>query len=108
MKDGEAYSGRPKGMSHSFTDEPNRSLGGMDGPIWKEQRRFALHVLRNFGLGKNLMQERVLTEVSSLISNVKEDIAEGNEKIDMMNILDVCVGSIINSLTFGYRFERVS
>lgn len=40
-------------------------LGGTFGVIftegdhWREQRRFTLHILREFGLGKNLMQEKV-------------------------------------------------
>ena len=40
-------------------------LGGIfgvintEGDFWRDQRRFTLHVFRNFGLGKNLMQERV-------------------------------------------------
>ena len=31
----------------------------IDGPIWQEHRRFALHTFRDFGVGKNVMQERV-------------------------------------------------
>lgn len=32
----------------------------MEGELWREHRRFAIHILRDFGLGKNLMQERVI------------------------------------------------
>ena len=31
----------------------------VEGPVWREQKRFALHVFRDFGVGKNLMQQRV-------------------------------------------------
>ena len=38
-------------------------IGGvimMEGELWREHRRFATHILRDLGLGKNLMQERVI------------------------------------------------
>uniref|UniRef100_A0AC34FJU2 Cytochrome P450 n=1 Tax=Panagrolaimus sp. ES5 TaxID=591445 RepID=A0AC34FJU2_9BILA len=73
IKDGETFAGRSKDIPH------DRGIVMADGPLWKDQRRFALHVLRNFGLGRNLMQERVLNEVSMLISAVKEEMKKGIE-----------------------------
>lgn len=56
----EALSGR-----HQFVEHLNTVRGGIhgiveiDGDKWREQRRFILQVLRDFGFGKNLMQEKV-------------------------------------------------
>jgi hypothetical protein len=93
--------------------EFRRFLGGTygvvmtEGELWRDQRRFALHVLRNFGLGKNLMQEKVLDEVNAMVRRIKNKIFEGHTEHNLLNHLDISVGSIINALLFGYRFEGV-
>jgi hypothetical protein len=46
--------------------EGKKGVVNSDGELWRDQRRFALHVFRNFGLGKNLMQERVIFKVNRI------------------------------------------
>uniref|UniRef100_A0A914Z2R0 Cytochrome P450 n=1 Tax=Panagrolaimus superbus TaxID=310955 RepID=A0A914Z2R0_9BILA len=60
QKDGETYAGRPHFKWDDIIRLGKNGVVGSDGQKWRENRRFALHVFRNFGLGKNLMQERVL------------------------------------------------
>lgn len=31
----------------------------IEGDFWRDQRRFSLQVLRDFGLGRNIFQEQV-------------------------------------------------
>uniref|UniRef100_A0A914YUU5 Cytochrome P450 n=1 Tax=Panagrolaimus superbus TaxID=310955 RepID=A0A914YUU5_9BILA len=91
------------------TDLTRKGRNGLiftDGPIWREHRRFALHVLRDFGMGKNLMQERVLDEVSILIDEIKMQIFEGKKEISVQDSIDLAIGSIINALLFGYGFSK--
>uniref|UniRef100_A0AC34GQL3 Cytochrome P450 n=1 Tax=Panagrolaimus sp. ES5 TaxID=591445 RepID=A0AC34GQL3_9BILA len=75
-----------------------------EGNLWLEQKRFILFTFRNFGMGKNLMQEKILDEVVFLIDTLK--VAAASETVvGIQGEIDRAVGSIINSLLFGYRYE---
>uniref|UniRef100_A0AC35ET93 Cytochrome P450 n=1 Tax=Panagrolaimus sp. PS1159 TaxID=55785 RepID=A0AC35ET93_9BILA len=107
VKDGETYAGRPIHMLvNDMTRHGRNGLIFTDGPVWREHRRFALHVLRDFGMGKNLMQERVLDEVTTLIEGIKKQIATGKNEISIQNAIEIGVGSVINALLFGYSFTK--
>ncbi|VDM81077.1 unnamed protein product [Strongylus vulgaris] len=59
-KKGDDFSGRPQGYPSNFFEiVKNGGVIGSEGDNWKEQRRTSLHILRDFGMGKNLMEEQV-------------------------------------------------
>ena len=107
IKDGETYAGRPYFHWDDVIREGRNGVIFTEGPKWRETRRFSLHILRDFGLGKNLMQERVLGEVSALIEGIKEKSNNGVEDVSIQDAIDLAVGSIINVLLFGYRYGKV-
>lgn len=72
------------------------------GQHWKEQRRFALHTLRNFGMGKKSIEERVREEAGYLCSAFQDE--EGHP-FDPYVILNNAVSNVICSVIFGDRFD---
>uniref|UniRef100_A0A8R1DLJ1 CYtochrome P450 family n=1 Tax=Caenorhabditis japonica TaxID=281687 RepID=A0A8R1DLJ1_CAEJA len=88
----------------------NDSLRGGDhgvidtnGNTWKEHRRFALHTLRDFGMGKEVMESSILLEVDKM----EEALMNMNgENVDIQGLFDIAIGNIINQFLFGYRFNE--
>ncbi|CAN2391701.1 cytochrome P450 [Pristimantis euphronides] len=71
------------------------------GNSWKEQRRFALTTLRNFGMGKKSLEERVTEEAQCLCAEFKSQ----KDQFDPRFLINNAVSNVICSIAFGDRFE---
>lgn len=61
VKEGDAFADRVDNKTfNDMTRGGTFGVGGISGEMWTEQRRVSLKILRDFGLGKNQMQDRVI------------------------------------------------
>ncbi|XP_066548420.1 cytochrome P450 2J2 [Amia ocellicauda] len=96
----------------SFTDRPklpaadvlvkNRGLVMSNGYSWKQQRRFTLTTLRNFGVGRKSLEDRIVEE-SRFLNEAIED--EQGKPFDPQYVFSNAISNIICSVVFGDRFE---
>uniref|UniRef100_A0A914YWK9 Cytochrome P450 n=1 Tax=Panagrolaimus superbus TaxID=310955 RepID=A0A914YWK9_9BILA len=104
VKDGETYAGRAQ--LTEWLEVVKHGQNGIifsEGEPWREHRRFALRVFRDFGFGKNLMQEKILDEFVYMMDSIKADKKAGIINHSLQDHIDLAVGSVINSLLFGFR-----
>ncbi|XP_073481313.1 cytochrome P450 2G1-like [Aquarana catesbeiana] len=72
-----------------------------NGERWQQVRRFAVTTLRNFGMGKRSMEERVQEESRHLIKAIEDT---GGEVFNPLTILGRAVNNVINLVMFGRRW----
>lgn len=80
----------------------HHDISFVNGDSWKVRRRFALLTLRNFGMGKRSIEERIQEEAHFLIKEFKE--TKGSP-VNLTLYLAHAVSNVICSIIYGNRFD---
>uniref|UniRef100_A0A8D1DIM3 unspecific monooxygenase n=1 Tax=Sus scrofa TaxID=9823 RepID=A0A8D1DIM3_PIG len=98
---GEEFSGRG---NFPMAERVNKGHGIVfsNGKIWKETRRFSLMTLRNFGMGKRSIEERVQEEARCLVEELRKTNAS---PCDPTFLLGCAPCNVICSIIFHNRFD---
>ncbi|XP_067865507.1 cytochrome P450 2K6-like [Heterodontus francisci] len=73
-----------------------------NGEPWKQMRRFVLSTLRDFGMGKKSIEERINEEAGFLVAVIE---SYKGQPFDASIILNSATANIICSILFGHRFD---
>ncbi|KAM5236825.1 cytochrome P450 2C18-like isoform 2-T2 [Ctenodactylus gundi] len=98
---GEEFAGRGY---FPISERVNKGLGILfsNGKRWREIRRFCIMTLRNFGMGKRSLEERVQEEARCLVEELRR--ANGSP-CDPTFILGCAPCNVICSVIFQKRFD---
>ncbi|XP_022541445.2 cytochrome P450 2J4 isoform X1 [Astyanax mexicanus] len=101
VEQGDVFSDR---ASYAVNEKLSKGLGLLysSGHKWRNQRRFALSTLKNFGVGKKTLENSILQESQYLCEALQ---TQQGFPVDPHHILNNAVANIICSLVFGHRFE---
>ncbi|TKS73756.1 Cytochrome P450 2D15 [Collichthys lucidus] len=104
------FSGRPQDLmvNHAVivkAHAPGVVLADYN-PAWKEQRRFGLMTLRNFGLGKHSMEQNILGQTRRIIKVLEQSVGESmNPKLLFHNAASNIICQVLFAKEFDYEDE---
>ncbi|XP_068169192.1 cytochrome P450 2F2-like [Antennarius striatus] len=101
-----AFSGRPNDQYANRVVRQNDGVPGLilsdNTSAWREHRRFGLMTLRNFGLGKNSMEKRILTETQYTIKILEQS---HGKPMDPYQLFHKATSNVMCQILFARRFD---
>ncbi|KAL8615093.1 hypothetical protein ACOMHN_009169 [Nucella lapillus] len=97
----DVFSDRP----HSFAVDyilKKKGISGSSGSTWKEQRKTSLGILRQMGMGKNVLAEKIQEEITHYIRAIRDN---QGAPVDIARMTQVTISNNICSIVFGKRFH---
>ncbi|XP_046583342.1 LOW QUALITY PROTEIN: cytochrome P450 2U1-like [Haliotis rubra] len=101
VKNADVFSDRPHSSLMDFVTK-GKGVIGTSGDLWHEQRRFALNALREFGVGRTIMEDKIHEEIAQFLLALEEQKGQG---FNIQRLVQNAVSNIICSTVFGKRFE---
>ncbi|CAG5133137.1 unnamed protein product [Candidula unifasciata] len=92
----------PRTFRNDVIKEENKGILGASGANWKEQRTVSLAILRTFGVGKNVLAERIEEEVEVYINKLA---SLKGQPADVKLLTNISVSNVICSIIIGKRFD---
>ena len=99
-------------QSNVFSDRPSIpgfQLTAASGIIlrsytqrWKKLRRFTLQTLRDFGVGKTTLEDKIALEIDAASDVI--DVSAG-EPMETRSVMQKITGNVLYSIVFGKRFD---
>uniref|UniRef100_A0AC35TKE2 Cytochrome P450 n=1 Tax=Rhabditophanes sp. KR3021 TaxID=114890 RepID=A0AC35TKE2_9BILA len=103
VTNGEWFAGRqqqfPETMMHDAVDV---GVIMSSGDMWQAQRRLTLKIMRDFGMGRPMMEDKILLAINDLTQHM--DSLADKDHVDFPSIIHLTIGNIINSITFGFMY----
>ncbi|NXP12408.1 CP2K6 protein, partial [Thinocorus orbignyianus] len=97
----DAFAGRPK---TPISEDTGKGKGVIfsDGENWKVMRRFTITTLRDFGMGKKAIEDRVVEEYKCLGDTIE---ARKGKPIELTLMMNAAVANIVISILLGKRYD---
>ncbi|XP_010083859.1 PREDICTED: cytochrome P450 2C14-like, partial [Pterocles gutturalis] len=73
-----------------------------DGEYWRVMRRFILTTLRDFGMGKKAIEDRVVEEYGCLADTIE---AQKGKPLELTLMMNAAVANVIVSILLGKRYD---
>ena len=102
----DVFNYRPHDWMFTALDKPN--LVSWNGEEWKEQRKFAVRVFKQLGVGKQVIEDKIHEEIDYLFGQIEkqqEQLDNSKEGVLMSPLVGSSASNVVTLLVSGKRFD---